>query len=98
MQITCIQKGFCNNFDIKNLCEYYDLHLKSNTLLLAVFQNFRSMCLEIYDLDPARFLSAPDTVWKATLQKTNIRKTKDYIITKVIMKKVKPSKPNMLFT
>ena len=31
-----------------------------NTLLLAdVFENFREKCLEIYELDPAGFLSAP---------------------------------------
>ena len=30
------------------------------TLLLAdVFENFRNMCLKIYVLDPAKFLSAP---------------------------------------
>ena len=34
--------------------------LKKNTLLLAdVFNNFRNLCLEMYELNPARFLSAP---------------------------------------
>ena len=28
------------------------------------------MCLEIYDLDPARFLSAHGLVWQAALKKT----------------------------
>ena len=47
-------------FEIKNLGEYYDLYLKSDTLLLAdVFGNFRKMCLKIYNLDPVKFLSAP---------------------------------------
>ena len=45
--------------DLKNLDEYNDLYLKSNTLLLAdVFENFRKMCLKIYHLDPVKFLSA----------------------------------------
>ena len=28
-------------------------------LLADVFENFRNMCLEIYELDAAKFLSAP---------------------------------------
>ena len=52
-------KRVCEDFEIKNLGEYHDLHLKSDTLLLAdVFENFRKMCLKIYQLDPAKFLSA----------------------------------------
>ena len=38
-------KRACRDFEIKNLGEYYDLYLKSNTLLLTdVFENFRKMC------------------------------------------------------
>ena len=28
-------------------------------MLADVFENFRNMCLEIYELDPAKFLSTP---------------------------------------
>ena len=28
-------------------------------MLPDVFENFRNKCIEIYELDPARFLSAP---------------------------------------
>ena len=60
MQITQTQKRVCKDFEIKNLGEYHDLYVKSNTLLLAdVFENFRNMCLEIYELSPVKFLSAP---------------------------------------
>ena len=54
-------KRVCKDFEIKHLGEYYDLYLKSDTLLLAdVFGNFRRMVLEIYILDPAKFISAPN--------------------------------------
>ena len=57
--------------EIKKLGEYYDLYVESDTLLLSdVFENFRNMCLEIYELDPAKFLSAPVLVWQASLKKT----------------------------
>ena len=52
-------KGVCEDFKIKNLGECNDLYVQSDTLLLAdVFENFRNMCLKIYELDPAEFLSA----------------------------------------
>ena len=41
-------KRVCKDFEIKNLEEYYDLYVQSDTLLLAdVFGNFRNMCLKI---------------------------------------------------
>ena len=53
-------KKVCKDFEIKNLGEYHDLYLKNDTLLLTdVFDNFRKMCLENYELDPANLFSAP---------------------------------------
>ena len=47
-------------FKLKNLGDYHDLYVKSDTLLLSdVFSNFRNMCLKEYELDPAHFLSLP---------------------------------------
>ena len=47
-------------FKIKNLSEYHDLYVQSDTLLLSnVFENFRGGCINTYKLDPAHFLSAP---------------------------------------
>ena len=47
-------------FKLKNLEEYHDLYVQSDTLLLAdVFENFRNTCLKVYELDLARFLSLP---------------------------------------
>ena len=31
------------------------------------------MCIEIYELDPAKFLSAPGLAWQATLKKTKVK-------------------------
>ena len=60
-------------FEIKNLGEYHDLYVQSDTLLLAdVFENFRDKCIKIYELDPAHFVSAPGLAWQACLKKTGV--------------------------
>ena len=47
-------------FKLKHLGEYHDLYAQSDTLLAAdVFENFRNMCIQVYELDPAHFLTAP---------------------------------------
>ena len=52
-------KKVCKDFEIKNLGEYYDLYIQSDTLLLVdISENFRNICRNIYKLDPARFLTA----------------------------------------
>ena len=67
-------KRVCQDFEIKNLGEYHDLYLKSDTLILAdVFKNFGKMCLKIYHLDPVNFLSAPGLAWQATLKKIEVK-------------------------
>ena len=54
--------------------EYHDLCVQSDTLLLAdVFENFRNKCLEIYELDPIYFVSAPGLAWQACLKKTEVK-------------------------
>ena len=57
-----ITDDYTHYFEIKGLGEYHDLHLQSDTLSLAD-ENFRNMCLKIYELDPAKFLSAPGLAW-----------------------------------
>ena len=53
-------KRIFKNLNNKNLGDYHDLYVQSDTILLAdVFKNFRNKCIEIYELDPAHFLSAP---------------------------------------
>ena len=46
--------------------------LKSATLLADILEDFRKMCIEIYELDPAKFPSAPRLVWQEALQKTKV--------------------------
>ena len=61
-------------FEIKTLCEYHDFYVQCDTLLLEdVFENFRDKCTEIYELDPAHFLSAPGLAWQAYIKKTKIK-------------------------
>ena len=42
-------------------------------LLADVFENFKNMCIEIYKLDPAKFVSAPGLAWQAALKKTKLK-------------------------
>ena len=50
------------------------MYVQSDTLLLAdVFENFRNMFLKIYELDPAKFLSAPELAWQTALKKNKIK-------------------------
>ena len=68
-------------FEIRNLGEYHDLYVQSDTLLLAdVFEKFRNICMEIYEFDPAHFLSAPGLAWQACLKKAkvNLESLTDY--------------------
>ena len=61
MQIMHTQKEFVDlkkilkYFKIKNLGEYHDLYVQSNTLLLLpdVFENFGNACFKLCELDPA---------------------------------------------
>ena len=37
-----------------------------------VFENFRDMCIKVYELDPAHFVLLPGLAWQVCLKKTNI--------------------------
>ena len=50
-------KKVFKNLNNKNLGDYHDLYVQSDTLLLAdVFEDFRKTCLKVYELDPAQLL------------------------------------------
>ena len=38
-----------------------------------MFENFRNKCLEIYELDPVYFVSAPGLAWQVCLKKTEVK-------------------------
>ena len=62
-----------DTFEIRNLGEYHDLYVQTDTLLLAdVYEKFRDKCIEIYGLDPSHFLSAPGLAWQACLKRKNV--------------------------
>ena len=74
MRIMRMLEKVWDVFEIKNRGEYHDLYVQSDTLLLAdVFENFRNKCLEIYELDPIYFVSAPRLAWQACLKKTGVK-------------------------
>ena len=55
-------------FNDRNFFFFQDFYVQSDTLLQAVvFSNFRNMCLEIHEFDPANFLYALRLAWQAAL-------------------------------
>ena len=60
-------------FQIRNLGEYHDHYLKTDTLLLAdVFEEFRNICMENYNLDPAWYYTSPGLSWDALLKHSKV--------------------------
>ena len=60
-------------FSLSNLGEYHDLYLKTDVLLLAeIFESFRQMACQYYQLDPCHFYSLPGLAWNAMLKMTRI--------------------------
>lgn len=59
-----------NKFNCKTLCDYHDLYLKTDVVLLAdVFQTFRKTCMGSFKLDPLHYYTAPGLSWDALLKK-----------------------------
>ena len=62
-----------DTFGIKSMGQYHDLYLKSDVLLLAdILENFREICLNIYGLDPAHYVSSPGLSWDAKQKMTGV--------------------------
>ena len=66
-------KEVWHKLKIKNLGEYSDVYLKTDVTLLAdIFERFRTLCLQDYDLDPLHYFTAPNFSWSAMLKKTGV--------------------------
>ena len=67
-------KKVWETFEMKTMREYHDLYLKSDVLLLAdVFENFRKVCRENYELDPAWYYTVPGLAYDAMLKTTEVK-------------------------
>lgn len=61
-------------FDIKDVGSYSDLYLKTDVLLLAdVFENFRFMCLQQFQLDAAYYRTVAAYSWAAMKKMTGVK-------------------------
>ena len=61
-------------FNMKTFLDYHELYNETDVLLLAdVFENFRNICLDNYELDPAHYFTAPGLAWDACLKKTGVK-------------------------
>ena len=61
-------------FEIRNLGDYHDLYVQTDTSLLAdVYETFRDKCIEIYGRDLSYFLWAPGLAWLPCLKKTEVK-------------------------
>ena len=60
-------------FGMKTMRDYHDLYQITDVLLLAdVFEEFREVCLENYQLDPAWYYTSPGLAWDACLKMTKL--------------------------
>ena len=63
-----------NTFEMKTLKDYHDLYLKTDVLHLAdIFENFRKVCQNNYNLDPAWYYTSPGLAWDSMLKITKVK-------------------------
>ncbi|XP_071052136.1 uncharacterized protein [Onthophagus taurus] len=70
----CRAQTVWNLFNCRTLGEYSDIYLTSDVLLLAdVFENFRTISMKYYSLDPCHYFTAPGFGWDALLRMTGVK-------------------------
>ncbi|KAJ8914368.1 hypothetical protein NQ315_011356 [Exocentrus adspersus] len=63
-----------NAFKCRTLAEYSDIYLKTDVVLLAdVFEAFRKVCQDTYQLDPCQFYTLPGLSWAAMMKYTKVK-------------------------
>ena len=61
-------------FDMKTMRDYHNLYMKSDVLLLAdIFENFRSVFMETYGLDPVWYYTLPGLALDVMLKSTEAK-------------------------
>ena len=61
-------------FNIETMKDYHKLYNLSDVLLLTdIFENFRSICINHYGMDPAWYFRAPGLAWDAILKLTKVQ-------------------------
>ena len=75
MQITRMQKRVDKAFGTKKIRENIMMCMFKETYYCYQMhlRTFKNMYFEIYELDPAKFLSAPGLAWQAALKETKIK-------------------------
>ncbi|XP_022783261.1 uncharacterized protein LOC111324042 [Stylophora pistillata] len=70
----CHAQEVWKTFGMKTMRDYHNLYNRSDVLLLCdVFENFRKVCKENYDLDPCWYYTAPGLAWDACLKMTEAK-------------------------
>ena len=60
-------------FELPNVGQYHDLCVLTDVLALAgVFDNFRDIFFNYYELDAAHFCTSPGLAWQASLKMTGV--------------------------
>jgi len=63
-----------SHFNYMTLGQYSDLYLKVDVILFAdVFENFRDICITIYNLNPAYYYTAPGFSFDCMLKYTSMK-------------------------
>lgn len=58
----------------QSMGEYHNLYLYQDIFLLAdIFEQFRQVCIENYELDPAHYYTVPGLPWDAALKFTKVK-------------------------
>ena len=62
-----------DRFSCKTFQDYMEMYLLADCLLLCdVFENFRSNCLQQYNIDPCYYFSAPHFTFDAFLRHSSL--------------------------